>query len=448
MAGLPIYVDNVDGDPGNDGLTETTAVKALSQAFIAADFDSGSTVYIKATSTDYAVYTTFPGTPAVPINNLILNRFPSDTGTSRPIFNRGDSETSSECVFMMGTIVGITFRNLYLKGKGAGTPGLGANSGVITAGSNQAGDFVFEDCILEQRHSSSMLRLQQPFPGDITFTRCHIWRHTDDRDTTNIDQGVVVQDSSSCPYENITMNDCVCENYVILIDAYYRDDVSAISMDHNTLVECGRTSAGKLIRLNGVLKQDQPITFTNNLIENSDDDPASIGIYDIELDAPGVTLNIDYNSWEGIGTPYNGAGAPSPANDMAITPEWPGCTNKEWTAAHIVMATYCAPIKDQAALVTGDSTGGTVGAIDVTLIGDESIIYDNRTTKAEADLEYYIVNSAFEDKMFSFSHGRGAQGSRFMYELEVTASRTRPTELRALAIDWFVKRKLKRRYGG
>ena len=440
MAGLPIYVDNVDGDDAKDGLTTATAVKTLAQAILATDFDSGSTIYIKATGVEYQTAT---GGELVDFYNkgfddITIDRYPTDTGTNRPILSHTSDYAYSQTLI---TLDGDNFiiKNIHFKGKSVQNDGQA--DGLVKA-VRDVPSLTIQDCIFDAIFTHQLLRfnnVSQDYSG-ITISRCYF--SIADGYKEAIIYRAIGTDASAV-LGDITVEYSVFKNFGQSIFYANREAGSTAIIDHNTFYECARPTGGVIAYLD-MDEADAPVTFTNNIIYNSSAEGTTTGFDFITND--NAVLTAGHNAWHGIANHYDTY--TDDGSDMDVEPEWPGCTNKEWTAAHIVMATYYAPIKDQSALVIGDSTGGTVGAIAVTLIGDESVIYDNSTTKAEADLDYYIVNSAFEDKMFSFSHGRGAQGSRFMYELEVTASRTRPTELRAIAIDWFVKRKLKRRYGG
>lgn len=59
--------------------------------------------------------------------------------------------------------------------------------------------------------------------------------------------------------------------------------------------------------------------------------------------------------------------------------------------------------------------------------------------------EDYIVNA--EDKMFGFSLNSGISGERFQFGVKLTAS-TVPVKVHAVGIDWRLRRRVQRKYGG
>jgi len=351
------YIDNTPAGPGNDannGHTPATAKLTVNGVNSAVDFtalNSPHNIYIKASGTVYTTINNASILWAIGVTNITVDRYPTDTGTSRPVISKSYSTTDSRIWGVRGN-TNFTIRNIHFIGKNDGNDSV--SYGMIYAPNATTG-LIIEYCVFEQSYSYYAIKSHLGDLVNLTVRYCHFYLNIAKHESTVV--GAIGR-SGGNDICGANISYCLFENYVYPIDIYRNASAGeTFLIHHNTFVNCGRTANGKIIKMDALFALDI-LTIRDNIVVGNDS-VGSVGFYKI---AGAVTYTADYNDWYGIATSYFGTPLPTSLNDIDLDPLWQGGA-EEWVDAHIDLAVYYAPAGTNYPVVLGDSVGSCMGAI-------------------------------------------------------------------------------------
>lgn len=365
------YVDNVSGNNANNGHSPALAKVSILGITGSADFtvaNSPHNVYIKATGVTYTtndncaqIWDDSGSAAAIPV--ISINRYSTDTGTNRPVFDKSYSTTASQIWGIRGTgSNSFTVRNIHFKGKNSGVDA-NALGLIYVLGATAVGSVTFEYCIMEQRFSYATVVSYQGHINSVVMRYCHVSRDISIQNDTTSTKGAITRVVAT-HIKGCNVSHTVFENFVFALDLYH--GVAAgltYVVDHCSFVNCGRTANGRIIQL-GDINAGDSITIRNNISVGD----ATAGAIGVVRNVGVNTYTADHNDWYQINTPYSGAALPSGTGDQTVDPQWQGGAQtwqdpNEASFPGISLTTYYAPDSTNYTIVLGDSSGAYMGAV-------------------------------------------------------------------------------------
>lgn len=339
------YVDNEIGIPG-DGSSPANASVDI-KTVVDGGFASGDTMYIKANATPYTGSRNSDSFAL--LDNITIDRYPTDTGTSRPVLDR---LTTDGPLMIFGNNDNVTILNIHFIGSQDTSPP--ATYPLINFNAGACTDFTFEYCIFECQEHQEIFEFTSGDMNGLTIRYCHFI--SDDNTVTRY----VLKNVASTPFGNITFQYNLVENFKYPFYLYYNTAARTITFDHNTLIGCGGDT-GDVFNLGPDLDAD--FVINNNVFDGSTAPSVSNVISFSTPDAG--SLSEDYNDYYGYDTIYSGGGAASHVpgiHNMTFNPNWTGGAST-WEDARIVLTTYYAPLNTNEDMTEGDDSGSCLGAI-------------------------------------------------------------------------------------
>lgn len=336
------YVDNEIGAPG-DGTSPATAYDDIQDVLDDVAFANGDTIYIKANTTPYTGSRNMESYNGH--NNIIIDRYPTDTGSSRPTLDR---EAINSWLMRIGSNDDFVVRNIHFKGSTSGI----ASTEMIAFSAGACTNVTFEYCIFETRNAPQVFELTSGAIDGFVVRYCHFI-------STDPDASKFIVDTNAAGHiGDFTFQYNLCENFQYMLYLNYDTAGKTVLIDHNTTVGCGG-NVGYIGDLGIVVGPQADFVITNNLFDATGaTSPTTKGFKYV---APSGSVIDDYNLFWQYDTPWPGIHTPG-AHDLDQDPEWRDGAGT-WSEAHIELAAFYAPDNEDYDLLLGDDSGDCLGAI-------------------------------------------------------------------------------------
>ena len=223
------YVDNEIGSPGN-GSSPALAYDDIQDVLDDGAFANGDTIYIKANATRYTGARNMESYNG--LDNITLDRYPTDTGTSRPVLDR---ESSDGFIMRFGSNNNITVRNIHFIGTTDPAP---TSNPMMAFNAGACDGMTFEYCIFECQNHPEIFEFTSGKIDNITLKYCHFIGE----DATA--SHYILRTTSAAHIGSATIEHCLFEKFKTPFHMNYNDAGETITIDHNTFIECGGDGGG------------------------------------------------------------------------------------------------------------------------------------------------------------------------------------------------------------
>lgn len=294
-----LYVDNIAGDPENDG-SENSPFLTFNDAISVAS--NGDTVFIKCSDDPYDDYTHAgdigDGGLIAGLDNLTIDKYGERWEGDLPIFhyvrNNGSTWFISNCNY-------LKIRNINFKGKDAYNASY-LFSRIIRFGTLDSSYITLEYCVFDCQYNNTVIEVADNIlVTGLTITNCYA-EYEGDLSTIIADGGAVrfINCGSTAEHGilNLKLQHLILRNWqcgVHLIN-HGPGSCDTITIENNHFIDVGKGNAQPAIHIEKMLAGE--FIVRNNHFVSLDENARGIDVRNYTAG----TITIDYNSYNGYAT--------------------------------------------------------------------------------------------------------------------------------------------------